>query len=908
MRVIQTFSFHLCISTVLAVYDSRSMRLINAPETLNNKSNFGFSITYFNKQLFISAPTADNIGKIFSYDVIKKSFNEIAFKLERESPSNYTNDYWLGAYLTSGSKYVVTCAPRTIYKYVKLVTKGVCYKFSSSDDIVQLSDMELPDRKPLNGGVESFGWIVDINNQTNIIAIGGQGVGPGGVEIYENYLTPPRTLITDTPNLGYSIASGNFLSDEEIIYAISTPYGEHGEGRVYFYDKLLKKIKLLDVGEVGSIYGAVLCAARLGHTRTSLLVGAPTFASNSRYNTGAVYVYVPAEKAKLLSSAPQLIRILKGTVDGGYFGASIVSLGDIDGDGRDEVAIGAPYDGEGAVYIYTGFSLLNDKTWLRKIQPEKFKSFGFSLAPIPDVSGTKCNGLGVGAPLSNYAFILKCIPILTVKLDAELPNVQKKTNDGEYYKFRACLNVSYPLDPIKIRSQIELKIDVIHAAAKLVGFGDDLEPSIFDLEERLPRICKDFIVTMSNGNYEELIKFNFTAKINAFKSTIFSAPEVILSDRSVLTLQKSVCAADCKLSCRCVPKLRTVTLQTTLTNPYKVGLQSLERFSVLVQNLGETAYDACVVISVSNAFVQNISPSCSRYNSTRKFLCRPPQKIPTGIIWPVGDIGIDTSALTNKDDHLGIQYDIYGHCENETEKHTEEVYYPLIFDYDVFHISGASIPNKVLNITDNDVGSVKKIQHVYTISNKGYIDFYEVFIRIKLQRKNYINYQTPVLKLIRENETLSIECSHKTMVVKGVTNMLCSFELLKASEALLFLSIDVLPNNLGEIENNATVLSEVHLLLSEKRLIARVETKLMLLSVSIPNWIWIVAVLSALLILLIVVLILRRCGYFKRQNKERLQSLRKSRRIQTEMRYINKDKISKQDTPEINEKQEEIAT
>lgn len=50
--------------------------------------------------------------------------------------------------------------------------------------------------------------------------------------------------------------------------------------------------------------------------------------------------------------------------------------------------------------------------------------------------------------------------------------------------------------------EIELKIEVIHAAAKLVdALGDDLEPSIFGLEERLPRICKDFNVVMSVSVY-----------------------------------------------------------------------------------------------------------------------------------------------------------------------------------------------------------------------------------------------------------------------------------------------------------------------------------------------------------------------------------------------------------------------
>lgn len=36
------------------------------------------------------------------------------------------------------------------------------------------------------------------------------------------------------------------------------------------------------------------------------------------------------------------------------FGFAITSLGDLNKDGYDDIAIGAPYEGKGAVYIYLG--------------------------------------------------------------------------------------------------------------------------------------------------------------------------------------------------------------------------------------------------------------------------------------------------------------------------------------------------------------------------------------------------------------------------------------------------------------------------------------------------------------------------------------------------------------------------
>ena len=61
-----------------------------------------------------------------------------------------------------------------------------------------------------------------------------------------------------------------------------------------------------------------------------------------------------------------------------------------------DFAIGAPYEGKGVVYIYTGFGILSGNTWWRKIQPETFNSFGFSLVPVPSTHEIGCN--------STYAF------------------------------------------------------------------------------------------------------------------------------------------------------------------------------------------------------------------------------------------------------------------------------------------------------------------------------------------------------------------------------------------------------------------------------------------------------------------------------------------------------------------------
>lgn len=64
------------------------------------------------------------------------------------------------------------------------------------------------------------------------------------------------------------------------------------------FDKPLLLNKGEDVNNVGSTFGAVLCVANINeHGKgDDLLVGAPTYAMQSDYNIGAVYVYTYKKK------------------------------------------------------------------------------------------------------------------------------------------------------------------------------------------------------------------------------------------------------------------------------------------------------------------------------------------------------------------------------------------------------------------------------------------------------------------------------------------------------------------------------------------------------------------------------------------------------------------------------------
>lgn len=83
-----------------------------------------------------------------------------------------------------------------------------------------------------------------------------------------------------------------------------------------------------------------------------LIVGAPFYFNNTE--GGAVYVYYNLRNCTETDCKFDLK--LTGPAES-RFGFSMTALGDINRDGYTDIAIGAPYEGIGAIYIYLGSAM-----------------------------------------------------------------------------------------------------------------------------------------------------------------------------------------------------------------------------------------------------------------------------------------------------------------------------------------------------------------------------------------------------------------------------------------------------------------------------------------------------------------------------------------------------------------------
>jgi len=97
----------------------------------------------------------------------------------------------------------------------------------------------------------------------------------------------------------------------------------------------------------------------------------------------------------------ELLGILEGENDGGRFGHSVANLGDINGDGYEDFAVGAPYYPEwtdtGRVYIYLGSENFDLNPDLVVENPGEVKWFGWSACGLRDVNHDGYDEFLVGA-------------------------------------------------------------------------------------------------------------------------------------------------------------------------------------------------------------------------------------------------------------------------------------------------------------------------------------------------------------------------------------------------------------------------------------------------------------------------------------------------------------------------------
>ncbi|KAJ8722469.1 hypothetical protein PYW07_003649 [Mythimna separata] len=907
-------------SAAFALYYETKKQIFQPPTSLRNNSYFGYSITYDGsmKRLVVSAPRSDNIGDVYDCSIDKNSCNVIdkSVIVRGREIENYTHDFWLGATVKAGPDFVMMCAPRHTEHTVRFnafVARGMCYthrgntltKRKQIEEPIRISDAD----SKMETTMDSFGWSIDVASDDTII-VGGPGMFHGRAMIYnqQEHRTPDLIRYgANIPqfNFGYAVASGKFIN-RLTSYAISSTY-RFGEVLFYRnYKQYQKKLKN-NFNTVGTMFGAVLCAAKMLGDRTDLLVGAPAYGQkeNYAYNLGAVHVYL----AKTLNSVPTYKRTIVGENSGSMFGSAIINVLDINNDGKEDIAIGAPFEnsGQGVVYLYSGADIISDLTAkalkpLQKIYPEASygESFGMSLTSLLDYDDNGCYELAIGSPYTNTVVLLQCIASVTVNTTAkfDMDKFQNRTfSRKEDFDFEVCLTVFYPTKPDKVTASIKTTVEMVHENAKL---ADPSGRYIFEtsLETKQRDYCKTVPFKLPlDGKYDTEIQYMISSKLleDPRNASTFDPSRVLLSDRSVLSIQGSLWVAECSGSKVCVPKLE-FTPYISFKNdfkPYTIGSSLTETMSVTVTNSGDVAYASCVRIHIVGTNI--FKPANCMYEASSggdQLRCEPSKPLWNGDSTDTGLIELEMTHLTNEHDSINITIFLYNRC-NEAATENRTITIPVKADPSGITAKGETDVGDVVDMTEEDLkDNGKYFRHVYKIQNNGPTNWKELDVLVTLQLHPFVNYisnENASVRLYSYPSNTNTPCTSHIETEK-TKSYICKINSLikKVEYSQVLIPIYILPKTLEEMvtkEKNVTLSSSIKMEITAG--VVRPEsvtTTLVLKEATVPLETIIISVIVGLCILIIIAVVLYRVGFLRRKRKEELEKLRKSVKRQTILR------------------------
>ena len=419
--------------------------------------------------VLVGAPTAnmtlsdgsvgERWGTVYNCSVEVEQCSIVLLDTQPPQDKEVKEGQWTGATLsTNPATYdAVACAHRYT-KRGKMNTdnevgmRGRCWQISARGhaSIVpdMCTDLEFRQDDQCDRCSQGFSAVYD---DVNMLSVGGVGYNKwmgramfystATSEVENPHLAYSGYFSRTYDYLGYSMASCLDRDSSMRYVFIGAPRSFLMKGKVDYImykegSTFMQTSPLARGMSFGAYFGAAVTCGYTKLEKFQVIIGAPFWSDPSvtgDYNRGIVYIY-EVNKYFGIPSFPR--ALIQGKRAGDRFGASLSVIGDINKDGYEDLAVGAPADlspDAGRVYIYLGSSLgisaAQTAVQVLSATPTPgapLYGFGGSVSQSADIDNNRYPDIVVGAFYSDTAFIYRTLPIVNINVTNSVPDLVDK--------------------------------------------------------------------------------------------------------------------------------------------------------------------------------------------------------------------------------------------------------------------------------------------------------------------------------------------------------------------------------------------------------------------------------------------------------------------------------------------------
>uniref|UniRef100_A0A8C5A9V2 VWFA domain-containing protein n=1 Tax=Gadus morhua TaxID=8049 RepID=A0A8C5A9V2_GADMO len=473
----------------------------------------------------------------------------------------------------------------------------------------------------LLGAVGAYDW-----NGTVEMHLAGRAVAPDNLQFFDPETEAGYEGLAGY--LGYDVQSA--ATPDGTLYIAGAPRYNH-TGRVVLYrldekDKVVVT-QILKGEQIGSYFGSVLQTVDVDKDSYTdlLLVGSPMYMGRERDEQGQVYVYKYNQEAGLFEHQFTLRPVNQSCCNartasctnknepcGARFGTAIAAVSDLNLDGFNDVAIGAPLENDhrGAVYIYHGAERALKEAFVQRIPAGgdgvKVKFFGQSIHGVMDLNGDGITDVTIGGLGGASLFWSRDVGELRATMTFDPSKINIQQTNCEFQDRRTvcvqtelCFTYSIKSDKGAPAAKIRyaLTLDALRAKARASFSGPEDKRRISRNTSMTDKKCFTEHFRMSaRPDFRDPIMVSLVFGLaNEDQGPVLDA-------NLPTSINKTIPVVDCGVNGKCIADLSLKAEPSVNEMVIKVYKEKIT-VSVDVKNSKDNAYNTKVIVD----FSQNIN-------------------------------------------------------------------------------------------------------------------------------------------------------------------------------------------------------------------------------------------------------------------------------------------------------------